>query len=194
MNLRKAKDLMIPLSEYATVNEDATLSEAVKELIRAQGEFDNSRYRHRAILVFDKDRRVVGKISQLDVIMALEPNYLRVREQEVLSRSGLSAPLIRSMLKQHHLWDRPLATLCENAANQKVREIMHTPEEGDFIKEDSSLDEIIYRLIEGSRHSLLVVKDKDIVGILRLTDIFDLVSQEFIKHSETDRECSSAED
>ncbi len=64
------KDLMVPLSEYATVTEDATLFEAVLSLERAQENFEDkhTRYRHRAILVLDKDGRVVGKLSQLDVL------------------------------------------------------------------------------------------------------------------------------
>ena len=47
-------ELMVPLSEYATVSEDSTLFEAVLALEKAQDEFDKTRYRHRAVLVFDK--------------------------------------------------------------------------------------------------------------------------------------------
>ena len=36
----RVKDLMVPLSEYATVSEDATLYEAVAELEKAQEEFN----------------------------------------------------------------------------------------------------------------------------------------------------------
>ena len=68
-------DLMVPLSEYATVSEDATLCDAILALEKAQEEFDQTRYRHRAILVFDKNNRIVGKISQLDALKALEPKY-----------------------------------------------------------------------------------------------------------------------
>jgi len=59
------KDLMVPLSEYATVSEDATLYEAVLSLERAQENFEDkhTRYRHRAILVLDKK----GKVVFLDV-------------------------------------------------------------------------------------------------------------------------------
>jgi CBS domain containing-hemolysin-like protein len=34
------KELMVPLSRYATVSEDATLGEAVKTLKQAQKDFD----------------------------------------------------------------------------------------------------------------------------------------------------------
>ncbi len=76
------KDLMVPLSEYATVLEDASLYEAVVALEKAQAEFSNplekapekfgpKRHPHRAILVLDKDGQVAGKISQLDALTAL---------------------------------------------------------------------------------------------------------------------------
>ena len=69
------KDLMVPLSEYATVSEDATLSEAVIALEEANQEFDQNRFRHRAILIYDKNKNIVGKVSQNDVIMSLETKY-----------------------------------------------------------------------------------------------------------------------
>jgi hypothetical protein len=71
------KDLMVPLSEYATVTEDATLYEAVLALEAAQENFEDkhTRYCHRAILILDKDGHVIGKLSQLDVLRALEPKY-----------------------------------------------------------------------------------------------------------------------
>ena len=44
------KELMIPLSEYATVTVGANLHEAVLALEKAQADFDHTRYRHRAII------------------------------------------------------------------------------------------------------------------------------------------------
>ena len=69
------KDLMIPLAEYATVSQDATLFDAIQALKKAQAKFDQNRYPHRAILVYDEDKKVVGKLSQMDIIKSLEPNY-----------------------------------------------------------------------------------------------------------------------
>ena len=46
--------------------------------------------------------------------------------------------------------------------------------------ENPSLDEAIHRLIIGQHHSLLVTADRDareIVGVLRLTDVFAFVSK-----------------
>ena len=57
------KDLMVPLSEYATVTENARLFEAVLALEKAQENFEDehTRYRHRAVLVLDKKGKVIGK-------------------------------------------------------------------------------------------------------------------------------------
>jgi hypothetical protein len=52
MKYTKVKDLMIPLSEYATASEDATLNEAVLALEKAQNNFQKGKYKHRAILIF----------------------------------------------------------------------------------------------------------------------------------------------
>ena len=69
------KNLIVPLSEYAIVSEEATLYEAVLALEKAQAKFDQNRYRHRAILVYDEKKHIAGKISQLDILRALEPKY-----------------------------------------------------------------------------------------------------------------------
>ena len=50
------RDLMAPLSEHATVSEDATLYEGIMALEKAQAAFGHTRYRHGALLVFNDDQ------------------------------------------------------------------------------------------------------------------------------------------
>jgi CBS-domain-containing membrane protein len=175
------KKLMVPLSEYATVHESATLLEAVDALKQAQAAFDQHRYKHRSILVTNDNETVVGKMSQHDVIEALEPNYITMRkniEDRSLHRFGFSDDFVRSTLEQYHLWDKALENLCEKAIGLNVRNIMYTPVKGEYVNESTTMDEAIHRLILGQHHSLLVTADQDeqkIVGVLRLTDVFDFV-------------------
>jgi len=177
MKQTKVRDLMVPLSDYATVSEEATLYEAVMALEQAQIKFDKDRYRHRAVLVLDSSGKVVGKLSQLDVLRALEPKYKELIEDTFGSRFGLSKTLIKSMLDQFSLWQRPLMDICSKAARLRVGEIMHTPSEGEYVDLDASLDEAVHQLIVGHHQSLLVVHKDEIVGILRLTDVFMHISQ-----------------
>jgi CBS domain-containing protein len=177
MKTSTVKDLMVPLSEYATVYEDATLLEAVMALEEAQIAFDQKRYRHRAILVLDKDDHVVGKLSQHDVIQALEPNYQKLEKegQKSLSRFGLSDFFVKNALEEYRLWEKPIENLCKKAADQQVKHIMYTPKEEEYIEIDATMDHAIHRLIIGRHHSLVVMQRGKIVGILRLTDVFETV-------------------
>jgi CBS domain-containing protein len=173
----KVKDLMVPLSEYATVTENATLYDAVLALEEAQENFEDkhTRYRHRAILMLDKNGKVVGKLSQLDVLRALEPKYQDMIQGQGSQRFGFTKKFMQSMLEDYSLFANPLDDICRKAGEQPVNKFMHTPTEGEYISEDASLEVAIHQLIMGQHQSLLVTRDDKIVGILRLTDVFAAV-------------------
>ncbi len=172
------KDIMVPLSEYTSVTEDATLSDALDVLESAQEEFYKSRNRHKAVLVCEKKSgKVIGKLSQLDVIRSLEPKYEFFTEEKPLpfagaSHFGFSPKFMKDILEQYELWYEPIKEICKNAGFQKVKDIMQTPSSGEFVKDDANLGEAIHQLIMGHHQSLLVTQKKNIVGILRLTDVF----------------------
>jgi CBS domain-containing protein len=171
------KDLMVPLSEYATVAEDATLYEAVLALEKAQESFENkhTRYSHRAILILDKSGNVVGKLSQLDVLKALEPKYKGFLEGRALQRFGLSKEFMQSMLQQYRLFSGSLEEISRQAGEKNVKQFMYKPGEGEYVTEDASMGEAVHQLIMGHHQSLLVTRGTKIVGILRLTDVFAAV-------------------
>ncbi len=166
------KDLMIPLEDYAKVSQDDSLYQAVLALDEADQRFAQSKYRHRAVLVTDQDGRVVGKISMLDVIKGLEPKYEELLQAENLTRFGVSPKLIKDIFKRHSLWEDPLDQICAKANNIKVREIMYTPKDTEHVHCDTPLVQAIHQLLMGSHHSLLVVEDGEIKGVLRLSDVF----------------------
>ena len=122
----------------------------------------------------------VGKLSQHDLIAALEPNYKEMKSSmnhgHPCIASGLSDGFAKSTLEQYHLWEKALENLCEKAIHLKVKDIMYTPEMGEFVNASTTLDEAIHRLIVGRHHSLLVTSDHDaqeIVGVLRIVDVFE---------------------
>jgi CBS domain-containing protein len=169
-----AKDLMVPLSEYATVSEDATLHEAVLALEDAQKNYDQSLYPHRAVLVYDKNDKsnIVGKLSQFDILKSLEPKYKDIEEPGTLARFGFSHKFLKSMMDQYSLWDEPLREICKRSATLNVKGFMHTPSEGEYVEEDAPLERAVHQLVIGRHQSLLVTKKDKITGVLRLTDVF----------------------
>lgn len=174
MKTKIVEDLMVPLAEYATVSKDATLYEAVAGLEKAQEDYIKSHYPHRAILVYDENRKIVGKISQLDILRALEPQYDQMLEKKggSLARFGFSRDFQKSMLEQYKLWDEPLGNICKKAAEIKVGGFMYTPGQDEYVEKDATLDEAIHQLVLGHHQSLLVTEKGQIVGILRMTDVF----------------------
>ncbi len=165
---------MVPLDEYASVSDDATLYDAVLALDEAQKKFGQDRYKHRAVLVFDEKKTIVGKVSQWDVIRALEPKYGEIKDFKKLARFGLGAEFITSMIDDMGLWQKPLDNICDKAAKIRVKEIMYTPEVAEYVHEETTLDEAIHQLVIGHHQSLLVTggDDEKVVGILRLSDVF----------------------
>ena len=174
MDTAKVKDLMVPLEEYATVSHRATLYEAVLELEKAQEGFDkiHTAYQHRAILVYDDDKKIIGKISQLDVLTALEPKYGEMGHSRSMSRVAFSPQFLKNMMQQYSLLSEVFEMLCKKARDVNVKTVMYTPSEGEYVDENASLTEAIHQFIMGHHQSLLVTQGESIVGILRLTDVF----------------------
>ncbi len=169
------RELMVPLEEYATVSETATLREAILALEKAQMTLDPSRHKHRAILVLDESGKVVSKITMKHILIALEPNYGKVEGTGVLERSGFSPDLIRSMLENNALWTEPLQFFSERAAKLKVGDLIHAPSEDEYIDENATLGEAIHQMIVYPYLSLLVTAGDKVLGILRLSDVFTKV-------------------
>ncbi|MGQ9669782.1 MAG: CBS domain-containing protein [Desulfosoma sp.] len=171
------KDLMVPIEEYATVSEEATLYEAVLALEEAQKRTGCREHKHRAVLVRNAGGHVVGKVSQLDVLRALEPKFKKLGNVGLLGRFGLGPDVVRIITKELSLLENPLEDLCKKAARIRVKDMMHSPSEGEFVEETASLNEAIRQLVLGPHQSLLVTRGQAIVGVLRLTDVYVEISQ-----------------
>jgi len=169
------KEIMVPLSGYATVHEEATLMDAVLALEKAQQEFHKNRYRHRAVLVLSSSGKVVGKLSQMDVLRALDPKYREMQGSQTIAHLGFTKNFMKQMFSAYHLWDSHMDDICRKGCDRKVTDFMYKPEEGEYVEENAGMDEAIHQLVMGHHQSLLVTKGETVVGILRLTDVFSAV-------------------
>jgi CBS domain-containing protein len=127
-------------------------------------------------LVYNGNQEIIGEVSQLDVLRSLEHGYKKIGDLRYASHSGFSAKFIKSLIEQYGFWQRPLGEIYRSVRT-KIKDFMYTPTEGEFVEQDASLDEAIHQLIMGHHHSLLVTRDKEIVGILRLKDMFSEIYQ-----------------
>ncbi|MCW7754819.1 CBS domain-containing protein [Desulfobotulus sp. H1] len=173
------KEVMIPLDEYTTISGEQSLydamlvlEDALKAVKATCGEG------HRAVLVFDDKGEIVGKLSHLDVLRAMEPKYFEVGDGSPmslgLSRFGLSPKFMKGLLEQFSLWDKPLKDIAKKTSRIKVKDVMYTPSAGEYVDEEATLDEGVHQLLLGQHQSLLVTRGEGhkVVGILRLGDVF----------------------
>jgi len=179
MKAKKVKELMIPLSDYATVSETETLAVAIRVLKKAQTE-TNLNHRHRAVLVFGKNGNIVGKLGYREILKALEPKYRQFEHAEDtgsigLSRFGFNMEFLTSLVDQLELWDESMEELVSKASNLIVKDVMYSPSKGEYVGENAPVAEAVHQFILGCHQSLLVVDGDVVVGIIRLADVFDLV-------------------
>ncbi|MEW5911614.1 MAG: CBS domain-containing protein [Thermodesulfobacteriota bacterium] len=176
----KVKDLMVPLAEYVTVPRNATVYQAVEALEQSWATKTKGGHRHRAVLVLDRKKNVVGKLSQHAIVRVLEPKYSEIGDLDRLTHFGLNVDFLQSMVERQELWTDPLKTLCTRAASLKVKDVMTIPGEEDYVKHDATLAHACHMLVMGHKLSLLVTKGKQVIGVLRLVDVFDKI-RELIK-------------
>ena len=167
--IKTIKDLMVPLDQYGVVSEDATLLDAVKEYDEAMKRRDRSRQPFRAVLVKDKKGEIIGKLGQLAFLKALEPQHHMLADMSKFSSSGVSEQFISSVMQHYRFFEGDISSLCARASNVKVRDMMHRVEE--FIEENASLSEAIYKLVLYDTLSILVTRKGKVVGLVRLDDV-----------------------
>lgn len=181
MENHRVKDLMVPISEYATVVVGTSLIDAVKALEKAQETYTTSKYQHRAIIVLDEEGRIVGKISQLRALKAIEPDFTTNTDIEQLKGFKFSDQYITQLRDLYRYRGKVMSKESLRAASvKKVEEFMQTPSAGEYVAEDCSLDTAIHRLVAGTHLSLLVTRGEKIVGILRISDVFAAVFHKMI--------------
>jgi len=163
--MKTVGDLMVPLEDYSHVRADASLSDVVSALAQAMigPNPDPSRPRDRGTLVQAADGRVLGKLSLWDVLSGLKPNF----EPPVDPFGQVDDGLLWSQ------WLRP--DLLDRARAIRAADLLHEPSRDEFIDARAPLDLAVHRLVKGRHLSLLVTRNDDIVGVLRLSDVFKAV-------------------
>jgi hypothetical protein len=165
--MKTVKELMVPLDAYTSVDDDASLLDAILALEASQREAETNagRPRDRAVLVRSKGGDVVGKLSMWDVLSGLEPRYAHPVD-----------PL--SMVESYGLWSHTLLqNLGEKAASIHARTLVSAPKDDERIDATAPLDQAVGQLVRGRFLSLLVTHRNDVIGVLRLSDVFQNVGE-----------------
>lgn len=174
MNSKFVKDVMLSVEEYPSVKKGTSLFDAILILDDAQKQIPKILQPYRAVLVVDENNIIIGKIGQLAFLKALEPRYSSLGDLQILSKAGISSEMIDSMVNHLSFWNDSLEEICQRGKKIRVEEVMHPASEN--IDENATLAEAMHKIVMSQALSTLVTRGNEIVGILRLSDLFSEIT------------------
>ena len=171
MEIKRARDILIPLEEYPHVPYWFTLRQALVELEGAELEKHGRRTLPRVALVFDEKYQLLGTIRRRDILRGLEPEFLSNKSMQFRKKifdvdadfSGTTLTfdmLLKSVRDQS---ERPVSDMMQ---------IIKTT-----VNYDDSLLRIIYEMVENNMTVLPVLKDGEVVGIVRTVEVISEVKK-----------------
>jgi Mg2+/Co2+ transporter CorC len=178
MNEIKVQEIMVPISKCLKVRKNHSLIEVFKAL--DQNRTTENEAAHKDSIVLDESGGLIGKVTMIDIFRSLEPKYGQVEKQKKMA-SMLSTGAVMKIARDFNLWMEPTKTICERANQLKVADVMHVPEEIEYIKEGDSLERALHIYVMGVHQPLIVRNhENDITGILRFGDIFEAFRQSLL--------------
>lgn len=177
MEKMKVRELMRPVKEFPRISNQATFVEAVEALEKAQEAFSSGKAAQRILLVQDEGGKIVGKLSPMDVVQGLEPNYDRIDSLKNESRYRLGQKILDRMKEEFRLWQRPLGELCSKAYDVKIENFAKLPSPDHMVKADDRMDKAFHLFVVGRHDSLFVTEGEEIVGLIRFSDVYRKIAQ-----------------
>lgn len=172
MSTDKVKTFMVPVDKFPMISQEATFAEAVLALEKAQEEFAAGKREQRILLVVDQANRVAGKLTPIDVVRGLEPNYGKLVDTHASAYVGNFEYVIATMREQMQQLSAPWDDLCLKARNVRIKEFLRTPAPSQVVQAEDSLNEAMHRFILGGHDSLFVTDGEKLAGMIRFSDVY----------------------
>jgi CBS domain-containing protein len=182
MEKMKVRDLMKLIDEFPRISSRATFSETVEALEKSEKECLAGHAHQKILLVNDETGKVLGKVSPMDVLQGLEPDYESFDALKTMPRYRTPASTLEFMKESLRFWQKPLAELCSTATDLKIDNFIKTPTPDHTVKADDRMDTALHLFVVGRHDSLFVQEGKQIVGVLLFSDVYRKIVQ-------TMREC-----
>ena len=166
----KVKELMTSVSEYMTFEKNATLSDVVVSLAESK---------HRDVLVVNDSGDLEGILTMTDILGAIEPSYKKLQAKD-LDKDTLTNRYVADIFKEFGLWADTLEDLCKKGCSLTVADVMHTLKNEEFLNEDDALENGVHHYIMGAHQPLIVRKNGEVTGILRLNDVVEEIQRRMV--------------
>ncbi|MBU4264263.1 MAG: CBS domain-containing protein [Proteobacteria bacterium] len=162
------RDYTIPLERYPHLNEKKTLRDAAKVIHSfTAGEKDQLRYAD--ALVVNDQNQLVGRITVTDILHGLAPQLVEATkinkfEGKTADFPNLALLVEDSFFKECSLrWSKPISKF--------MSPVEHT------VAADTHLLQALLIMLNAKDYNLPVVANEEIVGVIRMEEIFKAVSR-----------------
>ena len=166
IEMKRVRDIMIPLSVFPSVRTDETLRVAVAVIEDAELEVGLRRSLPRALLVFDRTGDLVGVVRRRDLMRGLEPKFLVSQPLEY--RKKLFDIAVDPNLTLFS-YERVVKGIREQSS-RPVRDVMLPIDI--TIEADEPIMKAVYEMVTASLTLIPVTDDGNVVGVLRSVDLF----------------------
>ncbi len=171
----RIKDYMVAIDEFPIILDTATFIDAYLALEKAQADYQAGIRKQRIVLVRDSSSRIVGKLSPLDLIRGLEPDFDSVVKVMPSTKAAAVDYVIKAMRQSATLWSKPLEDLCGKAKSVMVREFLRHPQVTQVVQANDTLNDALHHFVIGGHDSLFVNDGTTLVGILRFSDVYRFI-------------------
>jgi predicted transcriptional regulator len=162
-----AEDLMIPLDKYPHINYSKPVREAISLFFHTKLVINGRSSLTRALLVFDDENKLVGMVRRRDIMQCFDPKCF-------FGHCAHHPKMLYGIKDDPELLEISFERLKNNIINnadKPVGEVMikvtHTVNYNDHMLK------IIYEMCD-QRYSLLpVMKDSEVVGVIRTVEVMD---------------------
>jgi len=168
--MKRAEEIMIPMDRYPHVPYWFSLRQVMAIMENAEFNVDGKKSLPRFALVFDESYQLLGIIRRRDIFRGLEPQFLA--SEKITYRKKLFDVKVDPNLSEMS-YDKLLRGVIEKAESVQARQVMREIKE--TVEHDDHIIKVIYEMVDNNVSLLPVVKDGQVVGVVRSVELFNEV-------------------
>ena len=169
--MRRVQEVMIPVEQYPSVRDNATLREAIAKIEEAQLEVERRKSLPRVLLVFDEINVLVGTVRRRDIMRGLEPKYLLSKPLEY-KKKLFDIDVDPNLAELSY--DRVVRGIREQA-DRPVSDVMNPIEA--ILDADDHVMKAVQAMVALDVNLIPVLQDGQLVGVVRSVDVFHDLAQ-----------------
>jgi predicted transcriptional regulator len=169
--MRRVKEVMVPVEQYPSVRDNASLREAITIIEEAQLEVELKKSLPRVLLVFDEINVLVGTVRRRDIMRGLEPKYLLSKPLEY-KKKLFDIDIDPNLAELSY--DRVVRGIREQA-DRPVSDVMNPIEA--ILDADDHVMKAVQAMVALDVNLIPVLQDGQLVGVVRSVDVFRDLAQ-----------------